>query len=257
MKGGEKNMIDQYNQQKAAEIRLARAANPEAQARIRADQVIQILKPFSRETYNKDNMMEQRFQRSIIEGQPIQLVSFWGVSEKKSPDTSDFLMLDEYRIIKELIEAITSSKVGINIILANTHGRFNGYQDFEGYYGSIYLEARRKGLIPISLDRLYEEWGIDLPDINQPVDEKLWKKFTELRQSVQLIESAKKHSRLGIEPDKAAYLYWLMRHQEAESLSRTFSNGVLFINGSRDLGMVTLPRDMPHVYSRFGPVWFQ
>lgn len=236
---------------------LERAGNPEAVARKKATQALQILKPFSREIYNKDNMMEQRFQHAILNGQPLQFVSFWGVSEKKSPDKSDVLLLDDYKIIHDLIKGITSNEAEIIILLADTHGRFNGYQNFEGYHDSIDLEARRRGLNPISLDGLYQEWGINLPDVNQPVDNNLWDKFIGLRQSVQLIESAKKHSRLGIEPDKAAYLYWLMRQQEVIPLSRTFLNGVLFINGSRDLGMATLPRDMPHVYSRFGPVWFQ
>ena len=234
-----------------------RANNPEGAARKKAGLTFQILKLFSRGIYNSNSMMEQGFQRAILSGEAIQIVGFWGVGDKKSSDATDFLMLDEYKIIKGLIEATTSNKADINIILANTHGRFNGYQDFEGYHYSIDLEVRRRGLIPISLDRLYEEWSINLPDINQPVDEKLWQEFMELKQSPQLIESAQKHSRSGIKPDKAAFLYWMMRRQEAEPLSRTFSNGVLFINGSRDLGMATLPKNMPHVYSRFGPVWFQ
>lgn len=165
-----------------------RASNPEAVARKKAVQTLQIFKPFSRGIYNSNNMMEQRFQRAILSDQAIQIVGFWGVSEKKSPDTSDFLMLDEYRIIKELIEAITSNKADINIILANTHGRFNGYQDFSGYHESIDLEARRRDLNPIKLDRLYEEWGINLPDVNQPVDENLLYEFEKLSQLENIVE---------------------------------------------------------------------
>ena len=179
-----------------------RASNPEAVARKKAVQMLQILKIFSRGIYNSNNMIEHRFQHAILNGHSLQLISFWGVGEKKSPDKSDYLLLDEYKIIHDLIKGITLNEAEIIILLADTHGRFNGYQDFNNYHARIELEAKKRDLNPIKLDRLYEEWGINLPDVNRPVDEKLFKNFRELRQSSQLIESAKKHSRSGIEGKK-------------------------------------------------------
>lgn len=241
---------------KAAEIRFQRANSSEAQARIRAAHIIQVFKIFSRGIYNRNNMMETRFQTVILSDQPIQIVGFWGVGEKRSPDMIDNLLLDEYRIIKKLAEITILNDVEVILILADVHGRFNSYEDFEGYLARIGHEARIRGLNPIYLAELYEEWGIVLPDIKQPIDINLWQEFMKLRQSSQLIESAGRHNRSDMKPEEAAFWYWLMRRQEAEPIARSFPNGVLFINGSRDLGVATLPLDMPHVYSRFGPVWF-
>lgn len=234
-----------------------RMINPESIARKKSSQVISILKTFSRGIYNSNNMMESRFYDVFLHSEPFQIVGFWGPSDKKFLDNSDLLLLDEYRIIKQLIDTITIQQTQVTIILADAHGRFNGFNNFEQYHSRIDLEARIRALSTIKLDRLYEDWNINLPDINKPVDEILWREFIQLKQSPQLIESATKHNRSIAKPEVAAFNYWLMRQQEAEPIKRTFPNAVLFINGSRDLGMATLPRNMPHVYSRFGPVWFQ
>lgn len=236
---------------------FARAINPELIARRQAFQAVQILKPFSRGIYNRGGMMEQRFQMAYLDKKPVQIIGFWGAGDKKSPDNADYLLLDEYRIIKDLIAAITQNRVEIILLMADVHGKFNGYKEFNGYHSSIGIEAQRRGFNPLSLGRLYGEWGIELPDSNKPVDGELWRKFINLRQGVQLIESAKKHSRQGVPAERAAFDYWLMRNNEMKPLYDSFPRAVLFINGSRDMAMATLPRNMPHVYSRFGPVWFQ
>ena len=155
------------------------------------------------------------------------------------------------------MKSITQNEVEVNLILADSHGLFNGYSDFEGYHSSVDFEAKRRSLNTFLLSSLYQEWGIVLPEVNRPINPYLMNKFKNLRQSSQLIESAAKHSRNSQNPEEAAFLYWLMRNQEAEHLSRSFTEAVLFVNGSKDLAMATLPRDMPHIYSRFGPVWFQ
>jgi len=85
----------------------------------------------------------------------------------------------------------------------------------------------------------------------------LWNSFYHLNQKPQLIESAEKHNKSRVPSEQAAFWYWVMRNQESLPLLQSFPNGFLFINGSKDLGMATLPRDMPHIYSRVGPVWFQ
>jgi len=247
--------MEEDNINKALEIHLQRANNPEAQARKKADQVIQALKLFSRGIYNRDNMMERRFRNAILSDQPIQIIGFWGVGEKRLPDILDDLLLDEYRIVKKLLGMITLKEAEVILILADIHGIFNGYEN-TGYHTMIEQKAKEEGFMPIYLSKLYEEWGIGLPNLGRHIDDSLWLEFMKLKQSSQLIESARRHNRANIEPEKAAFWYWLMRRQEAEPLTRSFPNDVLFINGSRDLGMATLPLDMPHVYSRLGPVWF-
>lgn len=240
-------------------IRNQRASSPESQARKLASAIYPgVLKPFARSFFNRDNLWERRMQESILYGQPIQMVGFWGIGGKKQPDRHDESLLAEYESIREAIRKNYPLAADMMLILANVHGRFNGYQDFNGYLENVASEANERGIASVSLDELYKEWNINLPD-SQSVDRKSpeWREFSKSRRFEQLVESAAKHSQVGINPEDAAFHYWQMRRQEREPLAQSFSNGILLVNGSEDLGREILPLNMPHMYMKVGPVWFQ
>ena len=249
--------------------------SPEAQAGKLATVIYpSVLKPHARGFYNSDSLWEKRLQKTILKEQPIQFIGFWGIGVKQRPNQHDENLLSEYEAIGEAVTKNYSKGVDIRLILANTHGRFNGYQDFDEYLEQISIDASRRGIKSIALDDLYREWDIQLPNATIPANRESpeWLEFTSnlereaeiqrdhkrgSRRFTQLVESASKHSQAGIEPIEAAFYYWIMRQRESTPLSQTFPNGILFINGSDDLGRITLPLDMPHMYSRIGPVWFQ
>lgn len=240
-------------------IRAQRAASQESQARKLASAIYPgALRPFARSFFNRDNLWEQKLQENILNMQPIQMVGFWGVGGKQYPDENDARLLGEYELIREAIEQQYFQGVDMMIILADTHGRFNGYQNFEEYLETVAFEASRRGIASVSLDELYREWNLNLPDgrlvSNQNHE---WREFNQSRRYEQLVESAIKHSQVGIPPEEVAFNYWKMRRQEREPLAQSFSNAILLVNGSEDLGRETLPLNMPHMYMKVGPVWFQ
>ncbi|MBI5123728.1 hypothetical protein HZA75_07755 [Candidatus Roizmanbacteria bacterium] len=241
-------------------IRNQRAASPEAQARKLASVIYPgVLKPFARSFFNRENLWERRLQESILYGQPIQMIGFWGIGGKQEPDRNDESLLVEYEAIREAIGEQYPQAADIMLILANSHGRFNGHQNFDGYLNAIAIDASKRGIGSVSLDDLYREWRISLPDLSIPIDKKSdeWREFEKSRRFGQLVESASKHSQIGIAPEDAAFHYWMMRRQEREPLAQSFSNTILLVNGSEDLGRETLPLNMPHMYMKVGPVWFQ
>jgi len=244
----------------AEAIRAQRAASPESQARKLARAIYPgVLKPYAQSFFNRDNLWERRLQENIQNEQPIQMIGFWGIGGKQQPDQRDESLLAEYESIQEAIGKNYPQAADMMLILANAHGRFNGYQDFEGYLGAIATNANRRGISSVSLDDLYSEWGISLPNPNIPVNKKSreWQEFEKSRRFGQLVESAVKNSQGGIAPEDAAFHYWKMRRQEREPLAQSFSNAILLVNGSEDLGREVLPLNMPHMYMKVGPVWFQ
>ena len=256
-------------------IREQRATSPEAQARKLARSIYpEVLKLFARSFYNKDNLWERRLQTSILNRQPIQMIGFWGIGGKQQLDKYDERLLAEHEAIRETIGKKYSEAADMMLILANSHGRFNGYQDFDGYLEAIAAQANQRGITPISLDDLYAKWNIPLPNSGLPINKQSqeWIEFNNGlqreetihknhqrggRRFTQFLESASKHSRVEVAPEEAAFHYWMMRRQEREPLAQSFSNAILLVNGSEDLGRETLPLDMPHMYMRIGPVWFQ
>lgn len=241
-------------------IRNQRAASLESQARKLASAIYPgVLKPYARSFFNRDNLWEQKLQTSILNNQPVQMIGFWGIGSKKESDRHDEVLLTEYEAIGEAIGGQYSQSADMMLILANAHGRFNGYQDFDEYLSAIAAKANQRGIATVSLDDLYREWRISVPNPGIPIDKKSdeWKEFEKSRRFGQLVESAKKHSLVGIAPKDAAFRYWMMRRQEREPLAQSFSNAILLVNGSEDLGRETLPLNMPHMYMKVGPVWFQ
>lgn len=243
-----------------AEVLKANRSSREAQAGKLARSIYPgVLKPFARSFFNRDNLWERRLQENILNGRPIQMVGFWGIGGKGELDRYDERLLAEYEAIREAIEERYPQGAEMMLILANSHGRFNGYQGFEGYLGAIAAEAIKRRIASVSLDDLYREWGISLPDVRIPIDKKSkeWQEFEKSRRFNQFVESAARHSRVEVASEYAAFLYWMMRRQEREPLAQSFSNAILLVNGSGDLGRETLPPNMPHMYMNIGPVWFQ
>ncbi len=220
------------------------------------------LKPFAQGFHNSNNVFEERFSRLILEEKPLQFVSFWGVGGKQAPDQEDVKLLDELSSIDSAIWSKYPKGAEVALIVADSHGQFNGYEGFEEYLSGVWHMAEERGIHPIALSHLYQQSGLTLPnpqdDISSSLEsyQQIWSVSRYSRQIEQLIESAGKHSRAGVKPEVAAFHYVQMRHQEKKMLSQFFPDAAILVNGSKSLGKLTLPLDMPHMYLKVPPAWF-
>ena len=131
----------------AMSVRAQRAASPESQARRLASVIYPgVLKSYARSFFNRDNLWERSLQVSILKEQPIQIVGFWGIGGKQQPDQYDEKLLTEYEAIREAIGEKYPRAADMMLILANSHGRLNGYQGFDGYLEAVAHEANKKGI---------------------------------------------------------------------------------------------------------------
>jgi len=221
-----------------------------------------VLKPFAQGFHNSDNVFEARFSRLILEEKPLQFVGFWGVGGKQIPDQQDARLLSELAAISQAVELKYPKGAEISLIVADSHGQFNGYGNFDDYLSGVWHMAEERGIQPIALSQLYEQSGLSLPNPQDDIDpslesyQQIWSVARYSRQIEQLIESAQRHSKAGVDPEIAAFHYVQMRHQEKAMLSQAFPNSAILVNGSKSLGKLTLPLDMPHMYLKVPPVWF-
>ncbi len=141
-------------------IRAQRAASPESQARKLVSAIYPgVLKPYARSFFNKDNLWERRLHENILNEQPIQMVGFWGVGGKQQPNQYDERLLVEYEEIREAIKKKYSQAADMMLILAHSHGRFNGYQGFDGYLGDIAADANQRGIASKIKDNIEHHVG--------------------------------------------------------------------------------------------------
>jgi len=220
------------------------------------------LKPFAQGFHNSNNVFEKRFSKLILEEKPLQFVSFWGVGGKQIPDKEDVRLLAELASIGQAVYSRYPRGAEIALIVADSHGQFNGYDGFEKYLSGVWHMAEERGINPIALSELYESSDLSLPNPQEDIDpslesyQQIWNVPRYSRQIEQLIESASRHSRAGVEPEVAAFHYVQMRHQEKKMLSQFFPDAAILVNGSKSLGKLTLPLDMPHMYLKVPPAWF-
>lgn len=247
-------------------IQIARQSSPESQARKKALVIYEVLRPFTSAFHNSGNMIETVAAKKILHDEPFSLVGFWGVGGKDVPDGNDVAFLSELERIDQSILGVHKKGAKTQLILADEHGRFNGFPQEQicGYLGGIQTLAEERGIDSVWLSKLYRQWGLRLPNPQEPVNPDseahviFWSRQDYARQSAQLVESAKRHNNhLGVDPAQIAYHYAAMRLQEAPRLLDTFPESVLFVNASKELAKPLLPRRMPHIYLKIGAVWFQ
>lgn len=252
------------DERRIEEIRAARQASPEAQARREAVELYSALQPHAKHFHNSGSLFEAVATQRIVRREPITLHAFWGVGGKRNPDTHDHKLLEEFTGIGDAISKKYSPGAKLHLMLADAHGSFNGFPQtvIYEYLVRIQDQAGAKDMEVTWLTDLYKQWDLALPRPNEPIDPSsgffvdFWSNPDYERQKTQMIESAAKHHQAGIPAEQVAYHYARMRRTEAPHLVRSCEGGILLANTSKDLGKVLLPKELPHMYLKTPPVWF-
>lgn len=246
-------------------IRAARENSPKTQAYKKAVALYAALQPFIKGSHNTGNLFEQKVVVRILEGLPISFTAFWGVGGKELPDSYDERFLSELESIRSSVAVIyPEGGSHIQLLLADEHGVFNQFTNPQiyGYLVRVQDQARTRGVDSIWLSDLYRKWQLAVPDSRIPTDGsptvlKLWEDSKYFRQREQLVESARKHHQIIENAEQIAFHYAAMRLQEASFLAQTFPDTILLVNSSKDLAKLLLPPQLPHIYLKMPPVWFQ
>lgn len=265
-------MLDRYDPLKAEEIRKQRENDAEKVARKNADEVYAAIKNHGlvRSTHNSGNLFEGTIVRSIVNSSLVQLVAFWGVGDKSQPDQHDLKLMNDFQAIREKLRSHDLTDK-IFILLADEHGKNNGFVDASGqlnvgsmnYLSAINHQAQALGMQSVWLSELYAEFRLSLPDRSEPItpESEAYQVFmapgahAEHRRE-QWLEAARKHNKNGNDPQQEVLYYIQMRLNERQMLQDAFPEGILMVNGSKDAKPL-LPQNMPHLYLRTPPPWFQ
>lgn len=228
------------------------------------------------------------FMRTIREhiqkGNPIPIVGLWGIGEKQELDGNDDRFLDSLEELQKDIEEVYQPGAQITVILADMHGVFNGevlyrqgkeriragvvaryrrlFQNAHApYLAKVAQALENKGIQTRWLSDLYKDHRLEIPNIHHPIDvhSEAHRILMEREQGrhESYIQSAR-HNRRGVEPIRAAYHYLRGRLQEKQMLVDAFPGHIFFVNGGRNLALRIVPEEeMPILYLREGPVWFQ
>lgn len=256
--------LERINRQMALaeEIRAQRQADPARLAQKEAVRLFPYFREIGTAMGNIGNVAEAVLARGALRRESIHLVKFWGVGEKEQPDSLDLKDVQRLGEICDGISQIYEPGVALTLILADSHGQFNGLvqQDQRGSY----LPQIEQLLLPMGfstrwISELYEKYGLILPNSRNPINKKpsdeAWVVFNEHRE--QHMESARKHHASEVETEAAAYWYVAMRLQERRMLKEEFRGSFVLVNGDPRPAKPLMPEGVPVIYLREGPVWFK
>lgn len=265
-------------------IRRDRATDSLREARKKAMQLFALLTrthydphlplPFATSVNNSGEIMVKALVRRVEQEQPIAFVGFWGVGDKNSIDSKDRELIDEYQRMVNAVQKEYPPGAHVSIILADMHGRFNGYargvqehqlsqgQETEmpqpnQYLSQIQEELNRTGISSVWLSSLYQQFCLSLPDVHAPIDFESEAHIVFARHRDQYTRSAALRSRSDMSPEKAAEYYVQIRLREREMLLQAFPDTILVVNGNRMTSEPLMPKNMPTLYLQEGPAWFQ
>ncbi|MBI2010535.1 MAG: hypothetical protein HYS86_05190 [Candidatus Chisholmbacteria bacterium] len=263
-----------FDPQQAAVIHQARENDPSKQAWLQALGAYKYLVKRARSRHNPDSLSERSLAERILSGQPLSFAAFYGVGGKINVDRYDYALLEELRQITQSAAAVISyaPSTQTTLLLADIHGEFNGFIDPQSgkssddsydYLNQVANLAKEMGMQPLWLSQLYQQYGLTLPDLSQPIpEESRARRLVEGHRArgdhraEQLIESARRHHQSGLDPYHIAKHYVAMRLQEAPMLEDLLPASILLVHGSKDLSQAVLPRNVPALFLDTRPAWF-
>lgn len=239
------------------QMRGRREVTPEKVARIKADELYPHIRDIGVNITNHDQIAERVLAHKILNDEPIPFVGFWGVGEKEHPDQLDKIYMDELAAIVDYVGTFHQTRAEINILLASTHGLFNGFPP--GHVWTYLAETRKlleiRGIKTQWLEDLYNASQMSPPnDFGIVNDSETYDVFTRNREHYE--ESAKYHHN-GHDTFYAGYNYVAMRLGERKILRDAYPNHFLLVNGNKQTSEPLLPHDMSILYLARGPVWFK
>lgn len=186
------------------------------------------------------------------EDKPIQMVGYWGVGEKKTPNENDIRALE--RLVE--IMRLTDDKIKVHLILADKHGELNGYKN-NTYLKEISILSEEKNISTTFLSSIYEKLGFNVSDLNNVSDD-IWIQFPDCYRCF-LEKRASKHQKNHLAADDAKrYLH--MTQLEKQKLNLVFPNCIWFTYGDVKKLRALYPKPVisiwPHKRGKSELPWF-
>lgn len=180
--------------------------------------------PFDHETIKK---IEEII--AVSGNEPVRLIGYWGVGEKKEPTDIDLKALDK---LVKMVD-LTDNRIEVHLILADKHGELNGYQN-DTYLKKIAEIAAERGIGTRYLSAVYAEIGLDDSEFANISDD-IWNKFPECYKCVIEKRAGKHQKNCVASEDAKRYLH--MTQVEKQRIGNVFSNYVWFTYGDiKNLG---------------------
>ncbi len=212
------------------------------------DKIISLFnnRDISRDILFKEDVMAQLIKNCIDNKKSINIVGFWGASDKKKIDYHDKEAIKKFVELNDMTKKIHTKGIKFIFILADEHARLNKYpkSNYSNYLKQINKELHAAGFETILLSKLWEKRGLSDTKINSKLKKLDERKWNDLKNRKELIKSAKNKG--FKDPEKEAKRYYINRILESKIMEKEFPNSIFHTYGE-DLYQNLYP-NMPTMY---------
>ncbi len=227
---------------------LMRASLPQFIKPSIADEILKLFnqRNISRDVPYKEDEIAFAINQFVLKNKPIDLVGFWGASDKLKIDEKDLAALKKFQQLNNQIKNIYKPGLNFIFILANEHARLNKYNKntYEQYLKEIKKLIKKAGYTSKYLSELWKRQKLSDIIIKNNLKLLTEREWRDLKNSAELEKSAKHR---GFKDYKnEAKRYYVMRKIESEALKKEFKN-IIFWTYSSDIHQ-ELYSDIPTLY---------
>ncbi len=196
-----------------------------------ASQIISALatRKTSREIPYLEDKMSTLIQESLDNKKPLEIISFWGASDKGSLNDSDYSVLDKVKEFCLMLKNEHDLDTNMTFILSDQHGMLNGYssKNYSIYLKNIKVEMKKRGLNFVRLSDIWKKGRLTEKQIREHAKEIDDEKWSAIRIAEGLEKTA---SHRGHEDAKmGAKVYYSARKLENPLIEKEFPNSIQIV----------------------------
>lgn len=200
----------------------------------------------SRDIPYLEDKMAMLISGAIEKNQPIQLVGFWGASNKRDINSKDFDAIEKFKNMSLKIRELHKKGIELTFILADEHARLNHYEksNYTRYLNKIKKVLLSHRFKVILLSELWKKYKLSDEFILKKHEKISDAEWTDLINHAELEKSARNR---GFKNYKAeAKRYYVCRKLESGILIKEYPN-MIFHTYSEDIHQNLFP-DCPTIY---------
>jgi|GEM_PF-1190683 len=183
----------------------------------------------SREIPYREDRMSTLIQESLDSKKPLEIISFWGASDKKSLNESDYSVLDKVKDFCLTLKNEYNLDTKMTFILSDQHGMMNGYsnKNYSVYLKNIVTEMKKRDLYSIHLSDIWKKGGLTEKQIKRYAKEISDEKWSAIRiaEGLEKIASHRGHE----DAREGAKIYYAARKLENPLIEKEFPHSIQIV----------------------------
>ena len=191
-------------------------------------------------------------QRSLVEGHPFDVVTYWGCGTRDKADTVDLLALDRLLAYLDGLHRLPQSAPRVTLIMTDTHADNNRIPKARSaaYFDSVAAAGRARGMDVVYMSALWADAGLTpariADDMAAPDAQSTWDTHP---QRAGLLAQAAKHVEQGGDVETAAKTYLFTCAREGEVIAARYPQSVFATYNPPEFDCVSPPLPKVYLYS--------